>query len=173
VLDDGMSEACDLIIAGIGVTPDVALAERAGLKIDNGVVVDEFLQTSDPNIFAAGDIANVRNTRIEHWVAAGRQGQAAARNAMGKREAIKDVPFFWSQHYDLSFNYVGHATRADDVQLFGSLDATNFAAIYREDGRITAVATLFRDDVSLGVELAMERGESDEAILEIVKRAFA
>jgi apoptosis-inducing factor 3 len=173
VLDDGTSEACDLIIAGIGVTPEVALAEHAGLKVDNGVIVDELLQTSDANIFAAGDIANLHNTRVEHWVAAGRQGQAAARNAMGKGEAVKDVPFFWSQHYDLSFNYVGHAKRTDDVQLFGSLDETNFAAIYREDGHITAVVTLFRDDVSLAVEVAMERGESDEAILAIVERAFS
>ncbi|PYQ26389.1 MAG: pyridine nucleotide-disulfide oxidoreductase [Acidobacteria bacterium] len=172
-LDDGTSEACDLIIAGVGVIPDVALAERAGLTVNNGVVVDELLQTSDPNIYAAGDIANLRNTRIEHWVAAGRQGQAAARNAMGKGEPIKDVPFFWSQHYDLSFNYVGHATRADDAQLFGSLDETNFAAVYREEGHITAVVTLYRDDVSLAVELAMERGASDDQIDEIVKRAFA
>jgi NADPH-dependent 2,4-dienoyl-CoA reductase/sulfur reductase-like enzyme/nitrite reductase/ring-hydroxylating ferredoxin subunit len=172
VLDDGTSEACDLIIAGIGVIPEVALAEHAGLRVDNGVIVDEHLQTSDANIFAAGDIANLHNTRVEHWVAAGRQGQAAARNAMGKGEAVKDVPFFWSQHYDLSFNYVGHATRADDVRLFGSLDETNFAAVYREEGRVTAVVTLFRDDVSLGVELAMERGAGDEEILGIVQRAF-
>src|ERR1044071_8762991 len=96
----------------------------------------------------------------------------AAVNAMGKGEAVKDVPFFWSQHYDLSFNYVGHATRADDVRLFGSLDETNFAAVYREEGRVTAVVTLFRDDVSLGVELAMERGAGDEEILGIVQRAF-
>jgi NADPH-dependent 2,4-dienoyl-CoA reductase/sulfur reductase-like enzyme len=178
VLDDGSVESCDLVVAGIGVTPELALAERAGLTIDHGVVVDEYLQTSDANIFAAGDIArfpsarNGASIRIEHWVAAGRLGQFAARTAMGLREPFTAVPFFWSQHYDLVFAYVGHATRADDVQLLGSLDATNAAAVYREHGRITAVATLFRDDVSLAVEAAMERGESDDAIAELVRRAF-
>ena len=179
VLDDGSVEPCDLVIAGIGVTPELALAERAGLTIDRGVVVDEYLQTSDANIFAAGDIArfpsprNGAPIRVEHWVAAGRLGQFTARNAMGLRERFTAVPFFWSQHYDLVFAYVGHATRADDVQLLGSLDSTNAAAVYRENGRITAVATLFRDDVSLAVEAAMERGDSDDAIAELLQRAFA
>jgi NADPH-dependent 2,4-dienoyl-CoA reductase/sulfur reductase-like enzyme/nitrite reductase/ring-hydroxylating ferredoxin subunit len=168
VLDDGTTEECDVVIAGIGVVQNLELAQRAGLTIDRRIAVDEYLQTSDPNIFAAGDIA----TRSEHWVHAGRMGQAAARNAMGLREPFAHVPFFWSQHYDLVFAYVGFAARADDVQLFGSLDDTNAAAVYREDGRITAVVTLFRDDVSLAVEAAMERGESSEAILAIVQRAF-
>jgi NADPH-dependent 2,4-dienoyl-CoA reductase/sulfur reductase-like enzyme/nitrite reductase/ring-hydroxylating ferredoxin subunit len=168
VLDDGTTEECDVVIAGIGVVQNLELAQRAGLTIDRRIVVDEYLQTSDPNIFAAGDIA----TRSEHWVHAGRMGQAAARNAMGLREPFAHVPFFWSQHYDLVFAYVGFAARADDVQLFGSLDDTNAAAVYREDGRVTAVVTLFRDDVSLAVEVAMERGESSEAILGIVQRAF-
>ncbi|HJQ40043.1 MAG TPA: FAD-dependent oxidoreductase, partial [Thermoanaerobaculia bacterium] len=155
-----------VVIAGIGVTPNLELAQQAGLNIDGRVVVDEYLRTSDPHIFAAGDIAS----RSEHWVHAGRMGQAAARNAMGRRERFAHVPFFWSQHYDLVFAYVGFAAHADDVQLFGSLDETNAAAVYREDGRVTAVVTLFRDDVSLAVEAAMERGESD--ILSIVQRAF-
>jgi NADPH-dependent 2,4-dienoyl-CoA reductase/sulfur reductase-like enzyme/nitrite reductase/ring-hydroxylating ferredoxin subunit len=179
VLDDGTSEPYDLLVAGVGVIPELDLAQRAGLAVDRGIVVDEFLQTSDPHVFAAGDIArfpsprNGAAIRVEHWVAAGRLGQAAARNALGMRQRFATVPFFWSQHYDLVFAYTGHATRADDVQLFGSLDTTNAAAVYREDGRITAVATLFRDDVSLAVEAAMERGESDAAILAIVQNAFA
>ncbi|HET8774831.1 MAG TPA: FAD-dependent oxidoreductase [Thermoanaerobaculia bacterium] len=177
VLDDGSVEACDFVVAGIGVEPVVALAERAGLTVDRGVVVNEFLQTSAPNIYAAGDVARYpgrdgKSIRVEHWAAAGRQGQAAARNAIGLREPFTTVPFFWSQHYDLVFAYVGHAERADDVQLFGSLDATNAAAVYRDAGRIAAVATLFRDDVSLAVEAAMARNESDDAILAIVRRAF-
>ncbi len=166
VLDDGTTEECDVVIAGIGVELNLELAQRVGLNIDRRIVVDDYLQTSDPNIFAAGDIAS----RSEHWVHAGRMGQAAARNAMGLRERFAHVPFFWSQHYELVFAYVGFAARADDVQLFGSLDDTNAAAVYREDGRVTAVVTLFRDDVSLAVEAAMERGESD--ILAIVQRAF-
>ncbi len=177
-LDDGSIETCDAVVAGIGVEPDVALAQQAGLTVDRGIVVDEYLQTSAPNVFAAGDAARFPNgrtgrpIRVEHWVAAARQGQCAARNAAGRRERFKDVPFFWSQHYDLVLAYVGHAERADAVQLFGSLDEHNAAAVYRDGGRIAAVATLFRDDVSLAVEAAMERDAEDEAILEIVRRAF-
>ncbi|HEY0371972.1 MAG TPA: FAD-dependent oxidoreductase [Thermoanaerobaculia bacterium] len=176
VLDDGSVEACDLVVAGVGVEPELALAERAGLKIDRGIVVDDSLQTSAPNIFAAGDAARFpfrgRSIRVEHWVAAGRQGQAAARNAAGKRERFTGVPFFWSQHYDLVIAYVGNAEHANDAELFGSLDATNAAVVYRDGGGIAAVATLFRDDVSLAVEAAMERGAGDDEILSIVQRAF-
>jgi NADPH-dependent 2,4-dienoyl-CoA reductase/sulfur reductase-like enzyme len=110
--------------------------------------------------------------RVEHWAAAARQGQAAARNAIGRRERFAAVPFFWSQHYDLVLAYVGHAERVDDAQLFGSLDETNAAVVYRDGGRIAAVATLFRDDVSLAVEAAMEDDASDDALLDIVRRAF-
>jgi NADPH-dependent 2,4-dienoyl-CoA reductase/sulfur reductase-like enzyme/nitrite reductase/ring-hydroxylating ferredoxin subunit len=178
VLDDGSVEACDLVVAGIGVEPDVTLAERAGLTIDRGIVVNELLQTSAPNVFAAGDAArfpNVRtgkSIRVEHWVAAGRQGQVAARNAMGRQERFTAVPFFWSQHYDLVFAYVGNAERADDAELFGSLTEGNAAVVYRDGGRIAAVATLFRDDVSLAIEAAMESNAGDDAMLDIVRRAF-
>jgi len=178
VLDDGSTEPCDLVVAGIGVEPDVTLAEGAGLAVDRGIVVDEHLQTGAPNVFAAGDAArfpNVRSgrsIRVEHWAAAGRQGQVAARNAMGRRERFTGVPFFWSQHYDLVFAYVGNAERADDAELFGSLAAGSAAVVYRDGSRVAAVATLFRDDVSLAVEAAMERNADDEAILELVRRAF-
>ena len=178
VLDDGSVETCDFIVAGIGVDPDLGLAEAAGLTVDRGIVVNEYLETSAPNIFAAGDAARFPDARtgapirVEHWVAAARQGQAAARNAMGLRERFTAVPFFWSQHYDLVFAYVGHAGRADDAELFGSLTDTNAAVVYRDGGRVAAVATLFRDDVSLAVETAMERNAGDEEILDIVRRAF-
>jgi NADPH-dependent 2,4-dienoyl-CoA reductase/sulfur reductase-like enzyme/nitrite reductase/ring-hydroxylating ferredoxin subunit len=178
VLDDGSSEACDLVVAGIGVEPDVTLAERAGLAIDRGIVVNDCLQTSAPNIYAAGDVARFpyarssQSIRVEHWAAAGRQGQAAARNAMGQRESFRDIPFFWSQHYDLVFAYVGNAQRADDAQTFGSLGAGNAAVVFRDQGRVAAVATLFRDDVSLAVEAAMQRDDPDDAVMELVRRAF-
>jgi apoptosis-inducing factor 3 len=178
VLDDGTAEAADVVVVGVGVVPDLALAEQAGLAIDRGIVVNELLQTSVPNIFAAGDAVRYpdartgRSIRVEHWVAAGRQGQAAARNATGRGERFTAVPFFWSQHYDLVIAYVGHAERTDDVRMFGSLDAHNAAAVFFEEGRLAAVATLFRDDVSLAVEAAMERGDSDDAILDLVQRAF-
>jgi apoptosis-inducing factor 3 len=178
ILDDGTAEACDVVVAGIGVEPELALAEGAGLAVDRGIVVDEQLRTSAPDVFAAGDAARFPSARsgaavrIEHWVVAGRQRQTAARNAMGLEERFTDVPFFWSQHYDLVLSYVGHAGRADDVEIFGSFDAHDAAAVYRENGRIAAVATLFRDDVSLAVEAAMERGDSDDAILGAIRRAF-
>ncbi|HKR64016.1 MAG TPA: FAD-dependent oxidoreductase, partial [Thermoanaerobaculia bacterium] len=178
VLDDGKVEPCDVVIVGIGVELDLALAEGAGLTIDRGIVVDEQLRTSAPNIFAAGDAARFPYARtgaairVEHWVAAARQGQLAARNAAGRGERFTGVPFFWSQHYDLVFAYVGFTTRADDTQLFGTLDDHNAAVVYRDGGRVAAVATLFRDDISLAVEAAMEREAGDEEILEIVRRGF-
>jgi NADPH-dependent 2,4-dienoyl-CoA reductase/sulfur reductase-like enzyme/nitrite reductase/ring-hydroxylating ferredoxin subunit len=177
-LDDGSELPADLIVAGVGVTPDLALAQAAGLQVDNGVIVNELLETSVRGIFAAGDIARYPSARkgeairVEHWVAAARQGQAAARNAIGQRERFSAVPFFWSQHYDLVLAYVGHASRTDDVEICGSFDASSAAAIYREHGEITAVVTLFRDDVSLAVEAAMERNESSAAIEQIVRGAF-
>ena len=179
ILDDGTAEACDLVVAGIGVVPELSLAQSAGLNVDRGIVVDAFLQTSVLHIFAAGDVARYpyeptgARIRVEHWVAAGRQGQAAARNAMGLQEPFTTVPFFWSQHYDLVFAYVGHAERVDDVEMFGSLDDHNAAAVYRDGGHIAAVVTLYRDDVSLAVEAAVQQRDGDDAILNIVRRAFA
>jgi NADPH-dependent 2,4-dienoyl-CoA reductase/sulfur reductase-like enzyme len=140
--------------------------------------VSSTLQTTSPDIFAAGDAARFpyarsgKPIRVEHWAVAGRQGQVAARNAIGHRERYMAVPFFWSQHYDLVFAYVGHAERADDVELFGSLEGHNAAAVLRDGGRIAAVVTLFRDDISLAVEAAMERNAGDDAILELIRRGF-
>jgi apoptosis-inducing factor 3 len=178
VLDDGSIEQAELVIAAIGVEPDVALASHAGLAVDRGIIVSSTLQTISPHIFAAGDAARFpyartgKAIRVEHWAVAGRQGQVAARNAMGHRERYTAIPFFWSQHYDLVFAYVGHAEQTDDVELFGSLEEHSAAAVYREGGRIAAVVTLFRDDISLAVEEAMERGAGDEAILDLIRGRF-
>ena len=178
VLDDGSIEQADAVIAAIGVEPDVALASHAGLSVDRGIVVSSTLQTTSPDIFAAGDAARFpyartgKPIRVEHWAVAGRQGQIAARNAIGHRERYAAVPFLWSQHYDLVFAYVGHAERADDVELFGSLEGHNAAAVFRDGGRVAAVVTLFRDDISLAVEAAMERNAGDDAILELIRRGF-
>lgn len=163
MLKGGAKLAADLVVVGIGVRPRIQLAERAGLKIDRGVVVDTYLETSAPGIFAAGDIARWPDAhsgealRIEHWVAAERQGQAVARNMLGRREAFSGVPFFWSQHYDVPINYVGHASKWDRIEMEGDIKSRDCVARFRRDGKVLAVASIYRDVDSLQAEVAMER----------------
>jgi NADPH-dependent 2,4-dienoyl-CoA reductase/sulfur reductase-like enzyme/nitrite reductase/ring-hydroxylating ferredoxin subunit len=168
-LASGERLPADLVVIGVGVRPAVALAEAAGLAVDNGVLVDEYLQTSSPGIYAAGDIArwpdphSGERLRIEHWVVAERQGQTAAANILGRRSRFAAAPFFWSQHYDVQISYVGHAPSPAhggvDVGVSGSLAARDATVTYSAGGRVRAVATIFRDRQSLSVELAMERGD--------------
>ena len=162
-LVDGTTIACDLVVLGVGVKPRLALAESAGLAVDAGVVVDEQLRASAPDVWAAGDVARYldphgERVRIEHWVVAERQGQAAARSMLGRGDAYRDVPFFWSAHYDTTISYVGHAQRWDAIEVVGSIDARDAAIAYKQNGRIVAVATLNRDMTSLRVEAAMHAG---------------
>jgi 3-phenylpropionate/trans-cinnamate dioxygenase ferredoxin reductase subunit len=173
-LGSGEELRADLVVAGIGVRPAVGLAEAAGLTVDRGIVVDQFLQSSVAGVYAAGDVARYPDPRfggfirIEHWALAQRQGRAAARNILGFQEPFTTVPFFWSQHYDLSLNYVGHAEKWDTIELSGDLDARDATVVYRLGGKVQAVVTLFRDRVSLEAEAAMERG--DQTALDAVLR---
>jgi len=167
VLDDGRSLAGELIVAGIGVRPNVALAEAAGMAMDRGVAVNELLETDAPDVFAAGDIARWPDNwtgeriRVEHWVVAERQGQAAARNLLGAGEPFRSTPFFWSAHYDVTIAYVGHASSWDRIEVQGSIESRDCAIAYQSKGKTLAVASIFRDGVSLAAEVAMERGDSE------------
>lgn len=163
VLQGGERLAADFVVAGVGVRPASTLAEKAGLQVDEGVVVDAHLETAATGVFAVGDAARWPNprggglVRIEHWVVAQRQGQAVARTIVGDRAPFSDVPFFWSQHYDISINYVGHAERWDALEVDGSLERHDASVRYRAGGRVRAVASIFRDRESLEAERAMER----------------
>lgn len=168
-LVSGKRIAADLVVVGIGVRPSLAAAQWARLRVADGVVVDEYLETSTPRIFAAGDIArwpdrrSGESMRVEHWSVAIRQGQAAARNMIGERTPFDVVPYFWSQHYDVTINYVGRQGGWDELSVDGDPAARDCAVEYRRSGEVIAVATIGREIESLRAEVEIERGMAPAA----------
>ncbi len=162
-LRSGASLDADFVVAGIGVRPRTELAEKAGLELERGVKVDEFLEASAPGIFAAGDIARWpdrrigESLRVEHWVVAERQGQTAARNMLGARDRYDDVPFFWSQHYDVPINYVGHAVDWDALEIEGTPRKRDCLVRYLKNGQVRAAASIYRDLDSLAFEAELQQ----------------
>jgi NADPH-dependent 2,4-dienoyl-CoA reductase/sulfur reductase-like enzyme/nitrite reductase/ring-hydroxylating ferredoxin subunit len=162
-LKSGERLPADVVVAGIGVRPDTGLAKAAGLTVDNGLVVDQYLQTNVPGIYAAGDIARWPDPhsghaiRVEHWVVAERQGQTAAINMLGGRQPFDAAPFFWSQHFDVTVSYVGHAEKWDKIEIDGDPLKRDCKVTYLESGRKLAVATVSRDLESLRAEAELER----------------
>jgi NADPH-dependent 2,4-dienoyl-CoA reductase/sulfur reductase-like enzyme/nitrite reductase/ring-hydroxylating ferredoxin subunit len=165
VLDNGTSLPADLVVIGAGVRPRTELAVAAGLAIDRGVSVGEYLETSVAGVYAAGDIARWSDPhtgtrmRVEHWVVAERQGQTAARNILGQRERFDAVPYFWSQHYDVAVRCSGHAEQWDRIDVTGVPGKGPASVAYRAKGKTLAVASVDADHANLQAEAALERGD--------------
>jgi len=167
-LENGKSLAADFVVLGVGVAPRTALAEAAGLRVDKGVVVDDRFRTSIDGVYAAGDIAlfpdfrTGTRMRIEHWQVAERQGLAVAREMLGEGEPYRDIPFFWSAHYDVTLNYVGHAEKWDRIVERGSLASRQYVAGFQLGDKILAVVTVGEDLLSLEVDAAMKAGDEEK-----------
>ena len=161
-LGGGETIDADFVLVAIGVRPQTELAEQAGASVKNGVVVDSFMETTIPGVFAAGDIASYpepisgQQARIEHWVVAERQGQVAAANMLGQRERFESAPFFWTEQYGVPLRYVGRAAGWDAVTVDGDLESGSLTARYFTDGGHCATATVGRDRENLDDELALE-----------------
>jgi apoptosis-inducing factor 3 len=151
----------DLVVVGVGVAPRLQLARAAGLRSNGGVIVDARMRTSAEGVFAAGDIAEFPDPlgdgmiRVEHWVAAERQGQVAAANMLGHDESYAEPPFFWSAHYGVSIRYVGHAPHWDRTDIDGDLSARDAEVRFTKDGEVRAVATVGRDAAALAAAQTM------------------
>ena len=164
-LSGGASLPADVVVIGVGVAPSTELAEAAGLRVDHGILVDEYLQTSAPGVYAAGDVARYPDrasdelVRVEHWVLAQRHGRAAALNMLGREQPFTSVPFFWSNHYDVAIRYCGFAPRTAEREAVGQLAARKGGVVFRKRGRVTAVATIGDDRMNLAAEAALEAAD--------------
>jgi 3-phenylpropionate/trans-cinnamate dioxygenase ferredoxin reductase component len=165
-LEDGTSLPADAVVVGVGITPAVELAQAAGLAVDNGVVVDAALRTSDPDVYAAGDVANADNPllgkhiRVEHWQNALDGGPAAARSMLGQDVVYDRVPYFFSDQYDLGMEYTGYAEPGgyDQVVFRGDVPGREFIAFWVADGRVLAGMNVNVWDVAEDIERMVRSG---------------
>jgi 3-phenylpropionate/trans-cinnamate dioxygenase ferredoxin reductase subunit len=167
-LEGGRTLDCDFVVVGVGVTPRVELAAAAGLETDNGILVDERLETASDGVFAAGDAANAwhpffeRRLRVEHWHNALEQGPAAARNMLGRGEAYERIPYFFSDQYDVGMEYAGHAAEWDEVVFRGDVEGREFIAFWLQHGRVVAGMNVNVWDVTDAIQaLIRSRAEVD------------
>ncbi len=175
LFDNGKEPAADLVLLAVGIKPNLELAQGAGLLCQEGVVVNEFLETSASGIFAAGDIAYLPSPisggryRAEHWAVAQRQGQSAALNMLGQNQEHNDIPFFWSQQFGIVLNYVGNARDWTKAEVHGNLKGGSGAVAFYKQGQIAAVLTIGQDLASLKIEKALE-DKDQKAIHEILRQ---
>jgi NADPH-dependent 2,4-dienoyl-CoA reductase/sulfur reductase-like enzyme/nitrite reductase/ring-hydroxylating ferredoxin subunit len=176
ILDDKSILSADLVLVATGIQPSADFAKDRGIRYDNGILVNEYLETDAQDVFATGDVArwpsqfSQKPIRIEHWVVAQRQGQVAAENMMGKKRKYKEVPFFWSQQFDVILNYVGYSASPESAKIYGNLSERDCVVAYSENGTITAALTIGRDLQSLQLERAFEERDQ-EAIRRILNSA--
>jgi 3-phenylpropionate/trans-cinnamate dioxygenase ferredoxin reductase subunit len=173
VTTGGLRLDCDFVVAGIGVEPVVDILEGTGVHVDNGVVVDQYCETSVPGIYAAGDVANhyhpvfERRMRVEHWHNAVKQGTAAARNMRGRAVPYDEIHWFWSDQYGANVQYAGFHTTWEQLAVRGRLDSGSFVAFYINDGRIDAVVGLNRaKEVRRAIPLIKSRRTLDPGQLQ-------
>jgi 3-phenylpropionate/trans-cinnamate dioxygenase ferredoxin reductase component len=154
---------CDLVVVGVGVEPAAELAARAGLSVDNGVRVDQYLESSVPGVFAAGDVANhahplLGSLRVEHWANALHQGPAAARNMLGQDQPFERLPYFYSDQYEVGMEYTGYARDWDRVVFRGDVDAREFIAFWLKQGRVLAGMNVNVWDVTEPIQRLIKQG---------------
>ncbi|MCC2030945.1 NAD(P)/FAD-dependent oxidoreductase [Microbacterium allomyrinae] len=167
VVVDGETVEADLVLIGVGAVPDTALAEQAGLRILNGVLTDSALRTSAPDVYAAGDVANAfhpvlqRHLRSEHWANALAAGEVAARSMQGVPASLDDIPYFYTDQYDLGMELSGYAPLMRDAELVvrGDLEAREFVAFWVDAGRVVAGMNVNVWDVNETVQALIRSGE--------------
>jgi 3-phenylpropionate/trans-cinnamate dioxygenase ferredoxin reductase component len=168
ITGDGAAIETDFVVVGVGVAPRTGLVEGSGLSVDNGILVDEHLETSAPGVFAAGDVANAhhpfygRRLRVEHWANALKQGPVAARAMLGKEATYDEIPYFFSDQYESGMEYTGYATEWDEVVFRGDVAAHEFIAFWLKDKRVVAGMNMNVWDVSDSIADLIRGGQAVE-----------